>query len=100
MKKKKRVCNALHDLVSQWPIKRLPDAGIPVWAPKLCVQIKEKHAKQDQLFNHFFNANASTPSQTFNLSNALKIFELKTLCMPVSATLICLNVSQSIVCIN
>ena len=41
----------------------------------------------------------STP-QTFNLSNSLKIVELKTLCMSVSATLVCLNVSQSIVCIN
>ena len=37
---------------------------------------------------------------TFNLSNTLKIVELKTLCMPVSNTLVCLNVSQSIICIN
>ena len=28
-----------------WHIQKLPDAGIPVWAPKLCAQIKEKHAK-------------------------------------------------------
>ena len=44
-----------------------------------------------------FNVNASTPSQT---SNALKIAELKTLCMPVPATVVYLSVSQSIVCIN
>ena len=42
----------------------------------------------------------STPSHTFNLSNALKIVESKTICMPVSATEVCLNVSQSIVCKN
>ena len=41
-----------------------------------------------------------TSSQTFNPSNKLKIVELYTLCMPVSATLLCLNVSQSIVCIT
>ena len=83
----------------QWHIQRLPDAGILVWAPKLCAQIKEIDAKQHQLFN-IFNANASTPSLKFNLSNALKIVQLKTLCMPVSATLVCLNLSQSMVCIN
>ena len=33
--------------------------------------------------------------QTFNLSNTFKIVELKTLCVPVSATQFCLNVSQS-----
>ena len=48
----------------------------------------------------FFNANASTPSQTCNLTNTLKVVGLKTLCMPVSATQVCLNVSQSIVCKN
>ena len=81
-------------------IQRLPDASILVWAPKLCAQIKEIDVKQHQLFNHIFNTNAFTPSLTFNLSNALKIIQLKTLCMPVSATLICLNLSQSIVFIN
>ena len=52
-----------------------------------------------QLFN-IFNANASTPSQTFNLSNVLKIVNLKALCMPVSATQFCSNVSPCIVLIN
>ena len=35
-----------------------------------------------------------TLSQTFNLSKALKIVKLKTLCIPVSAIQVCLNVSQ------
>ena len=61
---------------------------------------RKTDATQDQLFNHIFNANASTPFQTFNLSNALKIVKLKTLCIPVPATQVCLNVSQSIVCIS
>ena len=40
-----------------------------------------KHIEtQHQLFN-IFNANVSTPSQTFNLSNALKIIKSKTLCV-------------------
>ena len=87
--------------VCQWCIHRLPDAGIPVCAPKPCAQIKRKtNANQHKLLNHSFNANASAPSQTFNLSNALKIVELTTLCFPVPATLVCLNVSQGIVCIN
>ena len=28
--------------LSQWRIQRDFDTGIPVWAPKLCAQIKEK----------------------------------------------------------
>ena len=28
--------------MSQWHVQRLPDTGIPVRAPKLCAQIKEK----------------------------------------------------------
>ena len=82
----------------QWRIQRLPDAVYRRlnYVPKL----KKTDAKQHQLFNHIFNANASTPSQTpFNLkSNVVEIVELKTLSIPVSATQFCLNVSQSIVC--
>ena len=63
-----------------------------------------KTVQNNKLFNHIFNTNASTLSQTFSVSNALKIDLMyvlcKTLCMPVSAAQICLNVSQSIVCIN
>ena len=70
--------------------------GCPNYVPKFK---KKTHATQHQLF-HIFNANASTPSQTFNLINTLKIVKLKTLRMPVSATQVCLNVSQSIVRIN
>ena len=29
----------------QWCIQRVLDAGMPVWAPKLCAQIIEKHLK-------------------------------------------------------
>ena len=57
-------------------------------------------AKQHQPFNHIFNANASTCSQTFNLSKTLKNIELKTLYMPMFATQVCLNVSKCIICIN
>ena len=63
-----------------------------------------KTVQNNKLFNHIFNTNASTLSQTFTVSKALKIDLMyvlcKTFCMPVSATEICLNVSQSIVCIN
>ena len=77
---------------------RLRNTGLG--AQTMCPNLKKKtHATQHQLFN-IFNANASTPSQTFNLINTLKIVKLKTLRMPVSATQVCLNVSQSIVCIN
>ena len=77
----------------QTPVYRLARLN---YVPKL----KKTVAKQHQLFNHIFNANASTPSQTpFNLkSNVLEIVELKTLSIPVPATQFCLNVSQSIVC--
>ena len=66
----------------------------------MCPNQRKSDAKQHQLFNHIFSANASTQSQTFNLSNTLKIVELKTLCMPVSATLVCLNVSRCIIRVN
>ena len=36
------------------------------------------------------------PATVPKLSKTLQIVELKTLCMPVSATLFCLNVSQSV----
>ena len=75
----------------------LPDVSLPVWVPKPCAQITKNWCKTT-LFNHIVNTNASTLSQTFNLSNTLKIIELETICMPVSATEVCLNVSQSIVC--
>ena len=71
-----------------------------VFVSKLCAQTKEKLMQNNINFlNHIFNTNASTPSQTFNLSSPLKIVELKILYMPVSVTLDCLNVSQRIVCI-
>ena len=81
-----------------WRIQRLPDAGIPAWAPKLCAQIKKKLMQNN--INYLIISSACTPSQTpFNLkSNVLEIVELKTLIIPVSATQFCLNVSQSIVC--
>ena len=50
--------------------------------------------------HHIFNANASTRSQTFNLTKPLKNVEFKTLCMRGSATQVCLKVSQCIGCIN
>ena len=53
----------------------------------MCPNERNTGAKQHQIFNHIFNVNVSTPSQTFNLSISLKIIELKTLCMPVSACL-------------
>ena len=86
----------------QWCIQWVPDVSLPVWVPKPCAQIRKKLMQNniDYIFNHIFNTNASTPSQTFNLSNTLKIVELKTICMPVSPTEVCLNVSQSIVCKN
>ena len=82
----------------QWRIQRLPDAGIPAWAPKLCAQIKKKLMQNN--INYLIISSACTPSQTpFNLkSNVLEIVELKTLSIPVPATQFCLNVSQSIVC--
>ena len=81
-----------------WRIQRLPDAGIPAWAPKLCAQIKKKLMQNN--INYLIISSACTPSQTpFNLkSNVLEIVELKTLSIPVPATQFCLNVSQSIVC--
>ena len=54
-------------------------------AQTMCPNERKTDATQHQLFN-IFNSNASTPSQTFNLSNALKIVKLKTLIMSVSAT--------------
>ena len=62
----------------------------------MCPNQRKTDATQHQLFN-IFDANASTPSETFNLSNTLKIVKPKTLCMLVSATQVCLNVSKSIV---
>ena len=44
------------------------------------LKFKKADATQHLLFN-LFNANVSTPSQTFNLSNALKIIKSKTLCV-------------------
>ena len=44
---------------------------------KLYAQIKEKHGKHHQLFNHIFNANVSAHSWIFNLSNVLKPVESK-----------------------
>ena len=61
----------------------------------VCPNQRKTGAKQHQLFNHIFNVNVSTPSQTFNLSISRKVFELKTLCKPVSACLF--KLSQSIV---
>ena len=66
----------------------------------MCQNERKTDVKQHQLFNHIFNTHASTPSQAFNLSNTLKIIELKDFCMPVSATQVCFNVSQSVVCIS
>ena len=40
------------------------------------------------------NTNVFTCSQAFNVNNTLKNVELKTLCMPVPATLACLNISH------
>ena len=79
--------------------QRLSDAGIPACAPKLGAQIKGE-LRQNNVSNHIFNADASARSQTPNISKTLKNVELKTLCMPGSATQVCLNVSQCIVCIN
>ena len=62
----------------------------------MCPNQRKTDATQHQLFN-IFDANASTPSETFNLSNTLKVVKPKTLCMLVSATQVCLNVSKSIV---
>ena len=42
------------------------------------LKFKKADATQHLLFN-LFNANVSTPSQTFNLSNALKLVKLKDL---------------------
>ena len=53
----------------------------------MCPNYRKTGAKQHQLFNHIFNVNVSTSFQTFNLSISLKIIELKTLCMSVSACL-------------
>ena len=63
-------------------------------------KLKETDAKQHLPFNHIFNANASTRSQTSYLSKTLKNVELKTLYMSGRATQVCLNASQCIVCIN
>ena len=63
---------------------------IPVYrlgTQTVCPNERKTGAKQNPLFNHIFNVNVSTLSQTFNLSISLKIIELKTLCMPVSACL-------------
>ena len=49
---------------------------------------------QSNIFNRIFHANAFTCYKTFNLSNTLKIVELKTLRMPVSATVACLKTSS------
>ena len=53
----------------------------------MCPNERKTGPKENQLFNHIFNVNVSTPSQIFNLSISFKIVELKTLCMPVSACL-------------
>ena len=69
-------------------------------AHTMCPNWRKTDVKQHQLFNHIFNADVPTSSQIFDLSKTLKINELKTLYMSMSATLFCLNVSQNIVCIN
>ena len=53
----------------------------------MCPNLKKTGAKKHQLFNHIFNVNVSTTSQKFNLSISLKIIVLKTICMPVSASM-------------
>ena len=63
-----------------------------------CQNLRMIDAKQTKPFNHIFNGNTSTCSQTFNLSKTFYNVELKALCM--SGSKFCLNISQCIVCIN
>ena len=53
----------------------------------MCPNERKTGPKENQLFNHIFNVNVSTPSQIFNLSISFQIIELKTLYMPMSACL-------------
>ena len=67
----------------QWHIHRASDAQIPVWAPKLWAQTKEKLIQKYQVFNQIFNAVLPTCSWTFK-QNIHKKGELQTLHICVS----------------
>ena len=56
-------------------------AGIPVWAPKLCVQIKGKLMQNN--ISYLISSMQIRVHVVRYLSNTLKNVELKTLCMPV-----------------
>ena len=87
--------------IRQWHIQRFPDPVYWFLCPNYVPKLKKNMQNNINFLNHIFNTNASTPSQTLNLSSPLKVVELKILYMSVSVTLDCLNVSQRIVfCIN
>ena len=80
-------------------IQRLSDDSIPVWEPKLGAQIKGELMRNN--ISHFTISLTQMRLLVLrHLRKTLKNVELKTLCMPGSATQVCLNVSKCIIFIN
>ena len=83
----------------QGHIQRLSDDSIPVWEPKLGAQIKGELMRNN--ISHFTISLTQMRLLVLrHLRKTLKNVELKTLCMPGSATQVCLNVSKCIIFIN
>ena len=82
-----------------YPEAFVSDAGIPVWAPKLGDQIKGE-LMQNNISHLIISSTQMRLNVLRHLSKTHKNVELKTLCMPASATQVCLNISQCIVCIH
>ena len=82
----------------QWRIQRLSNPSIPVWVPKLAAQIKGELMKSN---NHLTISSKQMCLHVLrHFSKTLKTVELKTLCMPGSATQVCSHVSWCIVCMK
>ena len=66
-------------ILEQWRIHRVSDAGIPIWALKLCAQTAEKLIKKHQVFNEIFKAVVSTYSKKFNKKETQKRVETRSI---------------------